>query len=187
MEPTISVKNVRLTPRIETYVSKKTSRLDRYMPNMAELHIDLSKQRVKNADERSVAQITVRDSKGTILRAEDQQADVFAAIDIVVDKIYRQIKRYRDKRVKNRRGNGADIALLELEALPIEEDDTELDYKMVRQKRFEMQPMSPDEAIDQMELLGHDFYVFYNTDESAVNVVYRRRDEDYGLLQPEIG
>ena len=187
MEPTISVKNVRLTPRIETYVSKKTSRLDRYMPNMAELHVDLSKQRVKNADERSIAQITVRDSKGTILRAEEQQADVFAAIDVVVDKIYRQIKRYRDKRVRSRRGNSAEIAFAELEPLPFEDVEVDETYKMVRQKRFAMQPMLPVEAIDQMELLGHDFYVFYNPDESAVNIVYRRKDEDYGLLLPEIG
>lgn len=188
MEPTISVKNVKLSQRLEAYVSKKTSRLERYMPNIAELHVELSTQKAKNSAERSIAQITVRDAKGTILRAEEQQEDIYAAVDVVIDKMYRQIKRYRGKRLKNRRAVAAAPAdFAEFEPLPIDDEPEEdYAYSVVRSKRFPIQPMSIEEAIDQMELLGHDFYMFFNSDEESINVVYRRKELDYGLLQPEI-
>lgn len=190
MEPIINAKNTQITPKLRTYCEKKTERLDRYMPDVAEVRVDLSESNAKSAKSRHVAQITVRDGGGTILRAEERAADFFAAIDMVMDKIYRQIKRYRGKSRARRRSAPTvdELLLLEnLEPLPLEDEpDDELDGTVVRTKRFEMQPMSADEAIDQMELLGHDFYMFFNIEDESYNVIYKRRDQSYGLLQPEL-
>ena len=186
MDITINTHNVELTERLESHVEKKTSRLDRYMPNLAEVRVDLSSQNTRSAVQRQVAQITVRDDRGTILRAEERSSDMFAAIDAVVNKLYRQIKRYRGKRIKGRRGGAGIEEVASGEPLPIFEDELfeEEDHSIVREKRFVLRPMVPDEAIEQMELLGHSFFVFFNVEEEAVNVVYKRRDDDYGLLMP---
>jgi putative sigma-54 modulation protein len=177
-----------VTTRLRNYVEKKTGKLDRYMPNLAEIHVDLSETNARNAVERQVAQITIRDKRGTILRAEERSNDMFASIDAVVDKLYRQISRYRGKRQRKWRvGNGNNEEFIMGEPLPLEEELAESDEPaIVRTKKFTMRPMSAEEALDQIELLGHDFFVFYNADELAVNVLYRRRDNDYGLLQPDM-
>lgn len=191
MELTIHSRNMEVNERIESYVEKKTARLDRYMPNLLDVRVDLTEQKTKNALDRHVAQITVRDERGTILRAEERSNDVFAAIDAVVDKLYRQIKRYRGKRRDSQRTPRPERAAeLELDPLPILEDEAfaeeEDDGQIVRHKRFMLQPMAAEEAIEQMELLGHDFFVFFDAGEEAINVLYRRRDGNYGLLQPEM-
>ena len=178
--------NIEITQRLENYVQKKTDRLDRYMPNLTEIRVDLSTENTRSAVERQVAQITVRDDRGTILRAEERSNDIFAAIDTVVDKLYRQIKRYRGKRQRRWRGASAEEQWVG-EPLPMEEEDEEVaEQTIVRYKQFALQPMSSEEAIEQMELLGHDFFVFFNAADEAINVLYRRRDGNYGLLQPEM-
>jgi putative sigma-54 modulation protein len=188
MDISISTHNVDLTPRLKGHVERKTARLDRYLPNLAEVRVDLSSQNTRSAEQRQVAQITVRDIRGTILRAEERSNDLFAAIDMVVDKLYRQINRYRGKRRQVRRGaNGAAEEMALGEPLPIAEEDSDIEPAepaIVRRKTFPLRPMMSDEAIEQMELLGHNFFVFFNVDEEAVNVVYRRFDGNYGLLQP---
>lgn len=190
MEASIFVQNVELTPRLQQYVEKKTGRLDRYMPTMTELRVDLASQKARNSADRQIAQITVRDRHGLILRAEEHHSDMFAAVDAVVDKIYRQIKRYRGKRIQTRRSGSADVEPLMGEALPIEdESDVGMGTErgaIVRRKRFTIQPMSAEEAIDQMELLGHDFFVFHSVEEDKTCVLYRRHNGDYGLIVPEL-
>ncbi len=190
MEASIFVQNVELTPRLQQYVEKKTGRLDRYMPTMTELRVDLASQKARNSAERQIAQITVRDSRGLILRAEEHHGDMFAAIDAVVDKIYRQIKRYRGKRIQSRRSGSADEDTLIAEPLPIAEQPDDImemeDGAIMRRKRFTIQPMSSEEAIDQMELLGHDFFVFHSVDEDKICVLYRRHDGNYGIIVPEM-
>jgi ribosome hibernation promoting factor len=185
MDLTISGHNMEVTPRLQNYVEKKTARLDRYMPNLSEVHMDLTQQNAKSALDRHVAQITIRDTWGTILRAEERSNDIFAAVDAVIDKLNSQISRYRGKRKRNRRSTRDEF--MDLEPVPIEEevDDEDELTDIVRRKRFTVHPMSAEEAIDQMELLGHDFFVFFDAEEEAINVVYRRRDNNYGLLQPE--
>jgi putative sigma-54 modulation protein len=186
MDISINTHNVDLTQKLQTHVERKTSRLDRYMPNLTDVRVDLSSQNTRSAVERQVAQITIRDNRGTILRAEERSNDMFAAIDAVVDKLYRQIKRYRGKRRKVRR-SGANVEEIPLgEPLPFEEGEKleEDQPKIVRRKSFTLHPMVAEEAIEQMELLGHSFFVFFNVDEEAVNVVYKRHDGNYGLLQP---
>ncbi|MFN2164252.1 MAG: ribosome hibernation-promoting factor, HPF/YfiA family [Candidatus Promineifilaceae bacterium] len=186
MEVAIHGHNLEVTTRLQNYVEKKVGRLDRYMPNLTSVRVDLTSEHTRSAVERQVAQVTIRDDRGTILRAEERNSDIFAAIDSVVDKLYRQIERYRGKRKNKYRGTQEDLILGE--PLPLDEDeDLEELSSIVRTKRFVLHPMSADEAIDQMELLGHDFFVFFNAEEEAINVLYRRHDGNFGLLQPEFG
>ena len=177
--------NLEITQRLENYVAKKAGRLDRYMPNLTEISVDLSTENARSAVERQVAQITIRDDRGTILRAEERSSDMFAAIDAVVDKLYRQINRYRGKRQRRWRGAGVEEQW-EGEPLPMIEEEESTEQPSVRYKRFPLQPMPTEEAIEQMELLGHDFFVFFNAEEEAINVLYRRRDGNYGLLQHDL-
>lgn len=189
MEILIHSRNMEVSDRLQDYVEKKTSRLDRYMPDLVEVRVDLAEENARSAVERHAAQITIRDRRGMILRAEERSNDMFASVDAVVDKLYRQINRYRGKRLQHRRSGNGDFP--EFEPLPLEEeyleeDEEEDGYEIVRRKRFSLQPMSPQEAIDQMELLGHDFFVFFNPEEEGVNVIYKRHDGNYGLLLPDI-
>lgn len=192
MNVEIHAKNLEVDDRLRNYVEKKVNRLDRYLPHIAAVRVDLGTEHRRKAGDRPVAQLTVRNERGTILRAEDkQQADIFAAVDTVVDKIYRQISRYKGKRLRR---TGERFAQVEPELaaaeLPPIQDEDELDAdleKIVRRKQIELSPMNEQEAIDQMELLGHSFFVFYNADTSAVNVLYHRENGDYGLLEPQLG
>lgn len=187
MEILMHSRGMEVSDHLHDYVEKKTSRLDRYMPALVDVRVDLTEESTRSADERFVAQITIRDERGTILRAEERSNDMFASIDAVVDKLHRQINRYRGKRRRNRRGSNDDMrefAPLPGDVLDLEGEDD--GPQIVRRKRFPLQPMSAEEAVDQMELLGHDFFIFFNADEQNVNVVYRRHDGDYGLLLPEM-
>jgi putative sigma-54 modulation protein len=187
MDLSINGHNIEVTTRLEDYVEKKAGRLDRYMPNLAGVYVDLSAENTRSAVERQVAQITIRDDRGTILRAEERSNDMFAAIDAVIDKLYRQIQRYQGKRRRRWRG-GASEEFEVGEPLPFEEEEAEEEetQNIVRYKRFALHPMSPEEAIEQMELLAHDFFVFFNIEDDGVNVLYKRHDGNYGLLQPEL-
>ena len=177
MEVLISARNMEVTPRLREYVESKVSRLDRYLPSIDDARVDLRVENTRSAEDRQVAQLTVR-ARGTILRAEERSSDMFASIDAVLDKTYRQIARYKGKQRDRWHGAGED--------LPIDEGAEETAGEIVRVKRFEVRPMSPAEAIEQMELLGHVFFVFLNSEEGAISVVYTRQDGDYGLLVPEM-
>jgi putative sigma-54 modulation protein len=180
MELIIKGKNVEVTSRLHDYVEKKIGKLDRYLPTISEAWVELTTEETKAAGDRHVCQVTVR-SNGTILRAEERSDDMFTAIDTVLDKMYRQIARYKGKRQNRWRG-----ATMSPEPLPIEEEMEEEPSNIARVKRFPMTPMGPEEAVEQMELLGHDFFVFFNAEEGRMNVLYRRKTGDYGLLQPEL-
>jgi putative sigma-54 modulation protein len=176
-ELSILTRNMEMTPRLREYVERKVSKLDRYLPAVEEMRVELKVEDTRSANHRQVAQLTAR-VKGTILRAEERTNDMFASIDAVMDKMYRQIARYKGKREDRWHAAAAE--------LPIEEPGEERIGEIVRVKSFEVRPMPPEEAIEQMELLGHRFYVFLNANVDAINVVYRRDDGNYGLLQPEL-
>lgn len=189
MEVTIRGRNITVTDRIDEYVDKKVSKLSRYLSTIDEAHMELSTESTRSAHDRQVAQLTVR-SRGTILRAEERASDIFTAIDSVLDKMHRQIRRYKD-RLHRKGARGAPTGEKAIvaaageqlqEAAVIEEETGEI----VRVKQFPATVMSAEEAVEQMELLGHDFFVFFNDDSDSINVVYRRRDDNYGLLQPEL-
>ena len=179
-------RNLEVTERIEDYIEKKVGKLDRYLPDIDEARVDLAYSKsARNANDRQVAQITIQ-GRGFILRAEERADDIFAAIDSAVDKMQRRIERYKGKR---QRGRGDGRTAADVAPYMIEDEETgELRPAIVRRKRFVLVPMTEVEALEQMMLLGHeDFFVFYNANTNSVNVLYRRRDGMYGLIEPEIG
>jgi putative sigma-54 modulation protein len=176
MDVSIFTRNMEMTPHLNEYVDQKVEKLDRYLPSIDEARMDLTVENTRSAAHSQVAQLTVR-VRGKILRAEERTQDMFASIDAVLDKMYRQIARYKGKRKER-------IHVI-TDELPVEESVEQTLGEIVRVKRFDVLPMVPEEAIEQMELLGHSFYIFWNADEDAINVVYKRGDGNYGLLQPE--
>ena len=179
-------RNLEITERIEDYVEKKVGKLDRYLPGIDEARVDLAYVKsARSAADRQVAQITVR-GKGFILRSEERADDIFAALDVAVDKMQRRIERYKGKRHRGR-GDGRSAAEV-VQPFEEEEESGELGPVIVRRKHFLLSPMDELEAIEQMILLGHEnFFIFFNANTNAVNVLYRRRDGAYGLIEPEIG
>jgi putative sigma-54 modulation protein len=190
MELRIHARNVDVTARLREHVEKKINRLDRYLPNIEEVRVDLAIERRKQGLDQCIAQLTVRNTRGVILRAEEKrQPDVYAALDVALDKMYRQIERYKGRR--KRRGGGRFVEVeAELEAVepvPIDAlEEEEEKVAIVRRKQVSLIPMSEDEAIDQMELLGHNFFIFYNVETAKIGVLYRREDGNYGVLEPEV-
>lgn len=188
MDVTIRGKNFTVTDRIEEYVNKKVSKLGRYLSIIDEARMDLTSEKTRSAQDSQVAQLTVR-SRGTILRAEERDQDIFAAIDKVLDKMHRQITRYKD-RIQRKGDRGAppgEKAIVTAAETVDDEGESMTQGEIVRVKKVPTTMMDPEEAVEQMELLGHDFFVFFNADTESLNVAYRRRDGNYGLLQPELG
>ena len=183
IQPTIKVRNLELSDFLRDYVEKKTRKFDRHLPGITECRVELSVANAKNAKQRQTAQITIRSKNGTTLRAEERSADMLASIDAAVDKMNRQIERFKGKRYRGRGRAPAPRPEIPPEETPEEEEEGP---NIVRVKRFEVAAMSAEEAIEQMELLGHDFFVFYDPDAENIGVVYRRQDGNYGLLQPEL-
>lgn len=188
VEVSIFGRNMDVTNRLEEYVTKKVSKLDRYLNGIEEVRVDLSYVKsARSAADRQVAQITLR-GKGFILRSEERADDIFAALDVAVDKMQRQIERYKGKRYRGR-GDGTSLAdaALEAEGGALEEFEEGAPV-IARRKRHVLVPMDQEEAIEQMNLLGHqNFFVYYDVDSDSVNVLYRRRDGTYGLIETEMG
>ena len=180
----ITAKNMEVTDRIKEYVEKKISRLDRMLTDIDDTRVDLAYLKsARSAADRQVAQITIR-GKGYILRTEERDADLFAAFDVALDKMQRQIERYKGKR---NRGRGDGLSASEV----VPEAPVEVEPRMpgiVRRKSFTLVPMDENEAIEQMALLEHeDFFVFYNVTTNAINILYKRRDGNFGIIEPQIG
>lgn len=183
MELHITSHGVDVTDYLRAHIDKKIGKLDRYLPDITEARVDLSTESTRSAGELQVAQVTLR-TNGKYIRAEERTHDMFASIDAVLDKLYRQIARYKGKREDRWQGKGA----YQPEPLPITPEadlaGEEEEGTIVRRKRFQMFPMDEREAVEQMELLGHSFFVFHNAETGEINVVYRRKDGDYGLIIP---
>jgi putative sigma-54 modulation protein len=181
----IFTKNLELTDRLNDDVVKKVEKLEKFLDEVDECRVDLSHVKTaRNANDRHVAQLTLR-GRGFILRSEERSDSIFSAVDAALDKMRRQIARYKGKRARGR-GDGQTIAeAIEVPALePVEEEEPII----VRRKHFMLVPMDELEAIEQMKLLGHDnFFVFFNANTSELNVLYQRRDGSYGIIIPEIG
>lgn len=186
----VQARNLNMGQRLEEYVTKKAEKLDRYLPTIEETRVELSfVKSARSATDRYVAQITVR-GKGFILRTEERADDIRAAFDTSLDKMQRQIERYKGKHYHGR-GDGrsaAEVVPVETTVEEVGELEEELEPVIVRRKRFTLLPMNEAEALEQMKLLGHDnFFIFYNAEANKINVLYRRRDGSYGLIEPEIG
>jgi putative sigma-54 modulation protein len=180
----ISVKNVNLNDQLKEYVNKKTTRLERILPELEETKVELeSSKSLRLRNDREVAQFTLL-GKGFILRTEERDSDLMAAIDKAADKMQRQIERFKGKRNRGR-GDGLSMASVTPEA---ESSGEQPHTAIVRRKTFTLVPMDENEAIEQMALLAHeDFFIFYNVNTNSINVLYKRRDGDFGLIEPKLG
>jgi putative sigma-54 modulation protein len=164
---------------VRDYVSKKVGRLDRYLPDTKATRVDLNRGTVRSQGEVYTAQITAW-VDSTILRAEEMNPDLFAAIDLAADKLRHQMERYKGKRLQRWHDRA--------EPLPLAEEEPGLEpagLHVTRRKRFGVYPMAEGEAIEQFELLGHDFFLYLNADSGEVNALYRRKDGQLGLLELE--
>jgi putative sigma-54 modulation protein len=178
MNITISGKNVDITDALRTQATKKVKKLERYFEPETEAQVTLSVE--KN---RHIVEVTIP-FNGVLIRAEESTDDMYASIDKVLDKLERQIHKYRTKLERSfRSGAFKDEKPLFSDEAVIDDGANEL--KVVRTKRFAIKPMSLEEALMQMDLIGHSFFVFSNAETDEVNVVYKRRDGRYGLIEPE--
>jgi len=180
----ISTHNLELSSRLEEYITKKASKLDRHLEALEEAKVDLAYEKTaRDSDDRQVAQVTVR-GKGILLRAEERTDDIFAAYDTALEKINRQIERYKGRR---HRGRGDGRSLADMAAEPLEAEAAEGAEVISRRKSFRLTPMDEVEAIEQMHLLSHDdFFVFLNSITQRVNVLYRRRNGTLGLIETDM-
>lgn len=186
LEVAIYPKNMELTDRISEYVSKKIAKLDRFLGDIEETRVDLDFQKsARNPSDRQVAQITIR-GRGYILRTEERSDDILTAVDQALEKMQRKIERFKGKRARGR-GDGTPTAEVAPE-VPVAAEAPEPQPIIARRKTFSLVPMDEMEAIEQMVQLGHEnFFVFYNADTNKINVLYRRRDGTYGLIDPTLG
>lgn len=174
MRITVSGKNIEVTDALRNTVEKKLSKLEKYFNPDVEAYATLSVQ--KN---RQIIEVTIPFS-GVILRGEEENDDMYASIDLVVNKLEGQIRKQKTK-LQRRNHSGS----LKFQSIPDVEEKNKDHAKIVKTKRFAMKPMSAEEAVLQMELIGHNFFVYKSDEEDEVNVVYKRKDGNYGLIEPE--
>lgn len=168
-------KNIPVTASLKEYVEKRLKKLDKYFDTNPEAIVTLVVERNRHRVEVTMP------LNGYILRGEEESADMYSSVDLVVDKLEKQLNKYKTKFLKKNKGATIrEMPVGQMEA-PVEDDGA-----VVRTKRFAMKPMAVEEAILQMNLLGHNFFVFSNDDTEKVNVVYRRKDGNYGLIEPEV-
>jgi putative sigma-54 modulation protein len=167
-----------VTDSIRTYAQEKLGKLERQLRDPTRVELELAVERNPSIADNQIAEATIW-TKGPILRAKESSHDMKASIDQLVEKLERQVTRYREKR--QRKGSRRDV----LPAEPPPGVPVEGDGMIVKTKQFPVKPMTAEEAVLQLELVGHDFFVFRNADSGDVNVVYRRRDGAYGLIEPQ--
>ncbi len=181
MNISVRGKNVEATPALVEYAQKKLGKLEKHFDKSTDAQVVLSVIR-----EEHIVEVTLN-LNGLILRGEESTGDMYASIDMVVDKLERQVKKYKTRMNKSLRQRGVRI-ISEMHAAAEAEERME-DHahapEVVKTKRFSLKPMTVEEAILQMDLLGHNFFVFGNADSNVINVVYRRKDGNYGLIEPE--
>ncbi|HEY9575875.1 MAG TPA: ribosome-associated translation inhibitor RaiA [Lachnospiraceae bacterium] len=174
MKFTISGKNIDVTDGLKSAVTEKLGKLERYFTPDTDVIVTLSVEK-----DRQKIEVTIP-VKGNVIRSEQVSNDMYVSIDLVEEVIERQLRRYRKKLIdKNQEGANFQKEFIE------KEFDEEEEIKIIRSKRFGIKPMYPEDACVQMELLGHNFFVFCNAETDEVNVVYKRKGNSYGLIEPE--
>lgn len=196
MDVSIHGDGIKITESLDSFARKKIDRLERYLPNIAHIGVELSIIRTHRGADQAIAQITVQHARGAILRAEERmniesRDTIRFAINKAVDKLHRQINRFKSKRkAKNQRvrekyrATLAELTIAEdaPQAQPDGALEADASLEIIRRKALELIPMTEEEAIEQLELLDHTFYMFMNADSDQINVVYRRDNGGYGLL-----
>jgi len=184
VEVEVYARNLEIADPLKDYVTKKASKLDRFLNEIEYVRVDLSYiKSARSAKDRNVAQITVRGRKA-LLRVEERSDDITAAFDSAIDKMQRQLDRFKGKHFHGR-GDGRSAS--DVIAVPVE-TVVEEPQVIARHKTFDLIPMNEAEALEQMKLLGHDnFFIFFNIETNSINVLYHRRDGTYGLIEPKVG
>ena len=186
MRLSVRGKNGNVPDAVRLYAEKKVLKLERYFRSIDSVEIEESTERGQHIIELNV------EGDGIYLRSEERCTDLYAAIDTVVDKMEKQVKRFKNRQRKGHQRPGAvkeatAVRVSDHEIGVVESDEDEVEApKIYRRKRFPMKPMSAEEAANQMEMLDHNFFLFLNEDTNSVNVLYQRRNGDYGLIEPEI-
>lgn len=174
MNLVISGKNLDITEGLRVAIEEKIGKLERYFTESTEVHVTLSAEKMRQKIEVTIPM------KGSIIRAEETSSDMYVSIDLVEEVIERQLRKYKNKLIDQKQ------AAAHLTPEFMEEDvNDEEEIQIIRAKRFAIKPMYAEEACVQMELLGHDFFVFRNAETDEVNVVYKRKGNTYGLIEPE--
>lgn len=205
MELKINATNVKVNGAMETFIHEKLSKLNRFLPNITNVTVDLKQQKASRGPDQLSAEITVRHARGAILRAEKSIlrsdnlfSDVQAAVNEAADNMYRRISRFKGKRRDRRERAGRFMATLEEltlaedtpdeleEELASAPDADQLEPRIYRRKVVAVAPMTEDEAIEQMELLGHSFFVFHHAERNRINVLYKRSNGGYGVIDPQL-
>ncbi len=181
MDVELQARHVDLTDKVRSYVDKKIGRLNRYLPDISSTRVDLQRRQTHSQGEAYTAQVTAW-VNGTVLRAEEMNGDLYAAIDLAAEKMHRQIERYKGRR-KGRWHERPEPAPV---SIPIEEIVEAAGPVISRRKRFPVYSMNEAEALEQFDLLGHDFFLFRNADTGEMNVLYRRQGGELGLIEPEL-
>ena len=176
MRITITGRNIELTAGIKEAVEDKLSKLEKYFKPDTDVNVTLSVEK-----DRQKIEVTIP-TKGHTIRAEEVSNDMYVSIDLVEETLERQLIKYRTKIISKKMNAAANFKAEYLEE-QIEDDEDEV--KIVRSKRYDLKPMYPEDACIQMELLGHDFFVFVNAETDEVNVVYKRKANTYGIIEPE--
>jgi putative sigma-54 modulation protein len=177
MQLQVKGKNVEVSDSIRSYAESKLRKLEKQLSDPTRVELELAVEKNPSISQSHVAEATVW-TKGPVLRARESSSDMKASIDQLADKLARQVTRYREKRRRRMPRPEPDVSL------PLPSDDGE--PIIAKTKQFPVKPMVPEEAVLQLELVGHDFFVFQNAESGDVNVVYRRRDASYGLIEPQI-
>jgi putative sigma-54 modulation protein len=200
MDVQINGRNLRVSEKLEEYAQRKLSRLDRYLPNISDVRLELTRQNTRQGNAVVVVQLTVRHERGAILRAEERatEPELATALTNVIDNMYRRIERFKGKQSRkgmirfSERYAATEEELEAAEEIPAEEmaeaapaNEMVMTPEVARRKTIKMHPMTELEAMEQMELLGHGFFVFHNEATGSIEVLYRRADGDYGILAPE--
>ncbi len=192
MELQIRSNGVKVTDGMREFIDRRMEKLDRLAEHVVDANLELKSVETRTGTSFTIAQITLQTGQH-ILRAEERDTEAARAIDAAIDKLIRQVRKFNGKKISRRKRGAApsfavDTVLPELSLDSADTDaDDDSDYDtevVVRTKRFPMKPMLVEEAIDQMELVGHEFFLFLNADEDSMNVLYRRRDGSFGLLAP---
>ncbi len=190
MQITLKSKSRKLNPAEDEAIRKKLARLPRYLDQISEAELIVGTEQPHRGPDQQVVQLTVR-ANGTLLRAEERDVELQTAVDAALDKVERRIERYKGRYERKRKG-AARLATVMVDdaAVAAPADDEEVEaappLPVVRTKRFPVPPMTQEDAVEQMELLGHSFFIFRDADTTNLGVLYRRQNGTYGVLEPEL-
>ncbi|MCL4476366.1 MAG: ribosome-associated translation inhibitor RaiA [Nitrospirae bacterium] len=168
----VNGRHLEVTPALKNYAEEKLKKFDRYLSHITEAVVTLTVEKYRHK-----AEVLLK-ANGLLIQAEGVTGEIYSSIDEVVEKLEKQVKKYKEKMVSHRKGEG------KAAASPASENTEPEQGKIIKRKRFDMKPMSPDEAAMQMELLDKDFFVFSNQGTGEINVIYRRDDGNFGLIEP---